>query len=166
MAVTDIIKALQKHDDEVCAHAIDKFVEHISGVLMENDRDLLESLEEYMKTSSEAVKEKLKEESKQMVKNVKGKKVKDPNAPKRPPSAYNLFVKDKMEELSKKRPEVNRQELMRMAVEEWRATKPEEKKKKSPTKLLSDTEHEEDEEKVAPPPKSDDKKKSKKKAEK
>lgn len=148
MAVTDIIKALQKHDVEVGEHAIDKLVEEIHTVLMEKDSDLLESLEDYLGEIVKATKENLKTETKQMVKNVKGKKVKDPNAPKRPPSAYNLFVKDKMKELSEEHPEITRQNLMKMAVQDWHKSKGdhvEEENKFSGTKLLSDTEPEESE---------------------
>lgn len=162
MAVTDIIKALQKHDVEVGGHAIDKFVEKLKEVLTNEDVDLLESLESHLTSVTEKVKEELKEETKQMMKNPNGKKQKDPNAPKRPPTAYNLFVKEKLEELSKSHPDTNRQELMKMAVNVWRKEHPKTaddakkggKKDKTPAKaLLSDTEPEEvdsDAEKASP----------------
>lgn len=181
MAVTDIIKALQKHDVEVGSHAIDKFVEKIKEVLTNEDVDLLESLEAHLNAVTETVKEELKEETKQMVKNTKGKKQKDPNAPKRPPTAYNLFVKEKMEELSKQHPEINRQELMKMAVAIWRKQHPKSDDEKKETKkggktaakpvsLLSDTEPEQnddaDSDAEKPSPSHDDKKSKSKKGKK
>lgn len=158
MAITDIVKALQKHDVEVGEHAIDKLVEEIHKVLTDEDSDLLESLEDYLSKIVQNVKEELKNETKQMVKNVKGKKSKDPDAPKRAPSAYNLFVKDKMKELSEEHPEMTRQELMKMAVSLWHNSKGD---KKEPVKVLSDTEdnNTEDEKIITPVQKKGDKKK-------
>ena len=135
MAVTDIIKALQKHDVEVGEHAIDRIVEEIHKTLMDKDSDLLESLEDYLGEIVRSVKEDLKSETKQMVKSVKGKKTKDPNAPKRPPSAYNLFIQEKMKVLSKEHPNLTRQDQMKMAVELWHESKG------NNVKLLSDTEN-------------------------
>jgi hypothetical protein len=55
-----------------------------------------------------------------------GKKEKEPKEDKKPraPSAYNLFMKEKMGELKDSHPELNNIERMKMAAEMWSASKP------------------------------------------
>jgi hypothetical protein len=59
--------------------------------------------------------------------NVKGsnKKDKEPKEEKKPraPSAYNLFMKEKMGELKDTHPELNNIERMKMAAEMWSSSK-------------------------------------------
>ena len=59
---------------------------------------------------------------------VKGanKKDKEPKEEKKPraPSAYSLFMKEKMGELKDTHPELNNIERMKMAAEMWSASKP------------------------------------------
>jgi hypothetical protein len=59
--------------------------------------------------------------------NVKGsnKKDKEPKDEKKPraPSAYNLFMKEKMGELKDTHPELNNIERMKMAAEMWSSSK-------------------------------------------
>jgi predicted house-cleaning noncanonical NTP pyrophosphatase (MazG superfamily) len=140
--MNDIIKAVQKHEIEVASQSIDKLVEEIHRVLTDKDADLLESLEEHLSDIVSAVKDNLKEESKKAAKAATGKKVKDPNAPKRTPSEYNNFIKDNIASLREEHPAAKPKELMSMAVDAWRihkekigATKP-----MGGAKLLSDTE--------------------------
>lgn len=52
-----------------------------------------------------------------------GKKKKDPNAPKRPPSAYNLFVKDALVKIKKENPGIVHKEAWNLAAEMWRDQK-------------------------------------------
>jgi organic radical activating enzyme len=156
--MNDIIKAVQKHEVEVASQAIDKLVEEIHKVLTEKDSDLLESLEEYLSDIVATVKDNLKEESKKAAKAANGKKVKDPNAPKRAPSEYNNFIKDHIASLKEEHPDAKPKELMTMAVAEWRAQK--EKmgaaKPAAARKLLSDTEPEDDSDaEMKPEPKKD-----------
>lgn len=120
--MNDILKAIQKHEVEIANHAIDKLVEEIKTVLGDTDADLLESLDEHLgeiiKSAKEAILEELKKSSKVAI----GKKVKDPNAPKRLPSEYNLFVKEYMAKL-KDRDDVPPKDRMKMAVAAWKQHK-------------------------------------------
>lgn len=50
----------------------------------------------------------------------KTKKVKDPNAPKRPLSAYFFFAKDKRAEVLKKNPGMSVTEVAKALGEQWR----------------------------------------------
>jgi hypothetical protein len=54
-----------------------------------------------------------------------GKKDKEPKEDKKPraPSAYNLFMKEKMGELKESHPDLNNIERMKMAAEMWSASK-------------------------------------------
>lgn len=117
--MNDIIKAIQKHEVEVGAQAIDKLVEKIHEVLNDEDAELLESLEQYLGEIVTSVKDALKEDSKKAAKVATGKKVKDPNAPKRPPSAYNLFVKEHIAKLKEEHTDAKPKELMTLAVKAW-----------------------------------------------
>ena len=56
-------------------------------------------------------------------KSIKVKKVKDPNAEKRAPSAYNLFIKDQMTNIKKSNPEMNNKQIMAKAADLWREHK-------------------------------------------
>lgn len=118
-SMNDILKAVQKHEVEVANNAIDKLVEEIHKVLTDKDSDLLEGLEEHLGDIVTSVKENLKEDSKKAAKVAAGKKVKDPNAPKRPPSKYNLFIQAQMETLKEAHKDKKPTELMKMAVAAW-----------------------------------------------
>jgi len=141
-SMNDIIKAVQKHEIEVASQSIDKLVAEIHRVLTDKDADLLESLEEHLSEIVSVVKDNLKEESKKAAKAATGKKVKDPNAPKRTPSLYNNFIRDNIALLREEHPESKPKELMSMAVNAWNLHK----EKNGATKpmdganLLSDTE--------------------------
>ena len=56
-------------------------------------------------------------------KSIKIKKVKDSNAEKRAPSAYNLFIKEQMTNIKKSNPEMNNKEIMAKAADLWREHK-------------------------------------------
>lgn len=145
MSMNDIIKAVQKHDVEVASNAIDQLVAEIHKVLGEGEPELLESLEIYLGDIVSTVKELLKEEGKKNAKTATGKKAKDPNAPKRAPTGYNIFVKEQMSKLKEEHPDAKPKELMSMAVDAWNAQKGSAKPaSKAPAKLLSDTENDED----------------------
>ena len=144
--MNDVIKAVQKHENDAASQAIDKLVEKIHEVLGEQDADLLESLEQYLSDIVTTVKDDLKEESKKAAKVAAGKKVKDPNAPKRAPSEYNIFIKEHIAELRKEHTEAKPKELMSMAVAAWNEHKGKIGAVKAAAKpaVLSDTEDETD----------------------
>ena len=71
----------------------------------------------------EALEERIKQLELNQSKMGKMKKKKDPNAPKRPPSAYNLFVKDAMEHIKKENPDISHPEAFKMAATMWREEK-------------------------------------------
>jgi hypothetical protein len=56
-------------------------------------------------------------------KSIKVKKQKDPNAEKRQPSAYNLFIKANMESIKKANPEMDNKKIMVEAATLWKAHK-------------------------------------------
>lgn len=58
----------------------------------------------------------------------KEKKVRDPNQPKRPPSAYLAYQNTVREELSRNEPNIPYKALMGMIAEKWKNLSPEEKK--------------------------------------
>ena len=55
----------------------------------------------------------------QVFKNIKNNKTKNTNGVKKPPTKYNIFIKDNMGLLKKENPELNRQELMKLASTKW-----------------------------------------------
>jgi hypothetical protein len=50
----------------------------------------------------------------------RGRPAKVSDKPKRAPSAYNKFVKERIEKLKTERPEVAAKDLMRVAASEWK----------------------------------------------
>jgi hypothetical protein len=56
----------------------------------------------------------------------RGRPAKVSNKPKRAPSAYNKFVKERIEKLKTERPEVAAKDLMRVAASEWKELSKEE----------------------------------------
>lgn len=67
----------------------------------------------------------------------KRKKRKNPFAPKQPPSAYNLFVRMKMEEYKNKYGQFNQKDVMRRIGQEWK-TEPNKDRFKQVAKLGMD----------------------------
>lgn len=55
------------------------------------------------------------------------KKIKDPNAPKRPPSSYLLFQNEVRSELKAKNPDIPNNELLTMIAKKWASMSKEEK---------------------------------------
>ena len=53
----------------------------------------------------------------------KAAKAKKDHKQKRPPSAYNLFIKEAIHRLQETRPELNNKERLVQATKEWQATK-------------------------------------------
>jgi hypothetical protein len=56
------------------------------------------------------------------------KKIKDPNAPKRPPSAYLLYQNAVREEVKAAHPEASYGEILKLISEKWKQISPDEKK--------------------------------------
>jgi hypothetical protein len=56
----------------------------------------------------------------------RGRPAKVSDKPKRAPSAYNKFVKERIEKLKTERPEVAAKDLMRVAASEWKELSKEE----------------------------------------
>jgi len=49
-----------------------------------------------------------------------GKKKRSPNAEKKPPSAYNIFIKEAIAKIREENPSVNNKELMSLAAARWK----------------------------------------------
>jgi hypothetical protein len=125
--MNDILKAVQKHEQAIASQAIDNLVKRIHEVLEEQDSDLLESLEQYLSDIVKSVKTTMEEESKAAAKKKGGKKEKDPNAPKRALSKFNIFIRNHMAMLAEKHPEVLPKDRMKKATEAWNELSAEEK---------------------------------------
>lgn len=81
---------------------------------------------EYDDEFVEAVKSLIQEYKENEMKKIdipKGKKTKDPNAPKRAPTEYNLFIKEKMAEIKAQNPDLKGQSLMGAATKLWNERK-------------------------------------------
>lgn len=65
----------------------------------------------------------LKSELTESFKTFKKKKTKVEGAEKRKPSSYNLFIKDKMQEIKKENPTKDNKEIMSMAASMWKQHK-------------------------------------------
>ena len=56
------------------------------------------------------------------------KKIRDPNAPKRPPSAYILFQNEVRDQLRRQNPEMAYREILNVIAVKWKELNPEQKK--------------------------------------
>jgi hypothetical protein len=56
------------------------------------------------------------------------KKIKDPNAPKRPPSAYILFQNEIREEIRRAHPGMAYKDVLTLIAEKWKELSPDQKK--------------------------------------
>lgn len=134
----EIISAMRKHDIAVGEYAVDELVKEIHRVLEEKKQDdLMDSLEKYLSDIVKTVKENLEDESKKAAKLAKGKKVKDPNAPKRAPTAYNIFIKETMARLKEEHGGEMPKDAMQLATAEWNALPSDDERKKKTTKKTS-----------------------------
>ena len=115
MSVLAVTKAINLLVEETTVSTIDKLVVYLSDKI-EFDDDMKKLFDDFKKTT----KEELKASQKQEKGKRGGKKVE--NKKKREPSAYNLFIKEKMAEIKQKKPELKGKELMKEAIEEWKKT--------------------------------------------
>ena len=82
------------------------------------DTDLEYSRTDMAKILTTVYREVTNNKTKKVKKNVEGEEKK-----KRAPTAYNIFVKEKMAVVKEEFPELNRQELMKKIAEMWSAEK-------------------------------------------
>lgn len=115
MALNTVHKALAGLVEETAMSTVDKLVTFLSEKI-EFDDD--------MKTLFDDFKKATKEEIKASFKNDRSRKSRGgEKKAKREPSAYNLFIKDKMAEIKVKRPDLKGKDLMKEAIDEWKKTK-------------------------------------------
>lgn len=78
----------------------------------------------------------------QAFKNIKNNKTKNTNGVKKPPTKYNIFIKENMGLLKKENPELNRQELMKLASTKWNIHKINENKEQGFGVIIEDKKEE------------------------
>ncbi len=120
MAFTKVTKALSVLVEETSLLVVDKLVAFLDTKI-EMDDDMKQMFEDF-KTQ---LKEQLKEEAKAAAKGGKKKIAVDENGEKkkRAPSAYNLFIKEKMAAIKQKNPEMASKDVMKEAIAMWKAQK-------------------------------------------
>lgn len=110
--------------EETSLQTVDKLVTFLETKI-EVDDDLKQMFADF-KTQ---LLEELKEEAKAAAKGGKSKRGKggasdgEPEKKKRAPSAYNLFIKEKMAAIKAEKPELKSKELMAEAIQMWKAQK-------------------------------------------
>ena len=126
MALAKLNKAVSVALEETALATVDRLITAFKTKFEMDESDLNELANE--------IKEAIKQENKQAATSSKkaskgGKKSSDSGSdtekPKRAPTAYNIFIKEKMAELSGADPSLKGKDLLKAAVEEW-------KKQKSP----------------------------------
>ena len=78
----------------------------------------------------------------QAFKNNKTNKTKNTNGVKKSPTKYNIFIKENMGSLKKENPELNRQELMKLASTKWNIHKINDNKQKENGDIIEDKKEE------------------------
>jgi hypothetical protein len=124
MALIKINKAISAAFEEQSLHVLNKFVDALKEKI-EFDEDLEQFVNAFKTTLKDEFK--LAEKATKKSKRSKGSDgASDSEAEpkkKRAPSAYNLFIKDKMAELKQTNPELKSKELMSAATVEWKKQK-------------------------------------------
>ena len=115
MALTKVNSAVSALVEEVSMTTVDKVVEFLKSKI-----DFDEDFEGFFKEFKETLKADMKAAAKKS-----GKKSSDGEPKKkRAPSAYNLYIKDKMAEIKVSNPEIKGKDLMKAAIDEWKKTNP------------------------------------------
>lgn len=115
MALNNVHKALAGLVEDTALTTVDKLVTFLSDKI-EFDDDMKALFEDFKKTTKEEIKASFKNDRSKKARGGEEKK-------KREPSAYNLFIKEKMAQIKAKRPELKGKELMKEAIDEWKKTK-------------------------------------------
>lgn len=106
--------------EETTASTVDKLAAFLSEKI-EFDDDMKALFEEFKKTAKEEIRASFKTAAATAGKKGRGgKDAAGGEKKKREPSAYNLFIKDKMAEIKAKRPELKGKDLMKEAIVEWK----------------------------------------------
>lgn len=111
MSIQSVNKAVNQLVEETTVSTVDKLVVYLSDKI-EFDEDMKKLFDDFKKIAREEVRTSFKQD--------KGKRGGKKSDKKREPSAYNLFIKEKMAEIKQKKPELKGKELMKEAIEEWK----------------------------------------------
>ena len=90
---------------------------------MEITKQIIESFTSNVDYNKKYSLDELKKILSEIYKATTAKKKKDPNAEKKAPSAYNLFVKEKMISLKKENPDMDNKKIMSEAAVLWKIHK-------------------------------------------
>jgi hypothetical protein len=90
---------------------------------MEITKQIIESFTSNVDYSKKYSLDELKKILAEIYKATTAKKKKDPNAEKKAPSAYNLFVKEQMITLKKENPDMDNKKIMSEAAILWKSYK-------------------------------------------
>lgn len=120
-AMIKMTKAMNVFAEETALSAIDDFLAAFKAEFELDEDDLKAFVDKYKENMRQQYKDAAKEAGK---KPKKAQKLDaDGNVVKREPSAYNKFVKAKMEELKATNPDIKGKELLAMAAAEWKKQK-------------------------------------------
>lgn len=117
MALIKAQKALQALAEDVALSTVDKLAEFLATKI-EFDEDMKELFEEFKTATKEEYKASAKASKKG------GKDADGTEKKKRAPTAYNLFIKDKINELKAANPSWKGKELMSAATAAWKVEHP------------------------------------------
>lgn len=111
-SMANVYKALAALSEEVALKTVSGLQEFLSEKL-EFDDDMTNMFEEYRKKVVADIKVQYKNERSSSKKNGEKKK--------RAPSAYNLYIKEKMAEIKAAQSELKGKELMKEAIKAWKS---------------------------------------------
>jgi hypothetical protein len=104
-----------------CATVAEQFAQTISGIPLNPGADILGDEGQFATLPTRKRKGQTLEDGEGEGKRKKPKKLKDPNAPKRPASSYILFQNNVRGELKAKFPHLSNLELLQMIAQRWAA---------------------------------------------
>ena len=122
MALTKVNSAVSALVEEVSMTTVDKVVEFLKSKI-DFDEDFEGFFKEFKDTLKADVKAAAKKSAKKSKKSDSSDSEGEPKK-KRAPSAYNLYIKDKMAEIKVSNPEIKGKDLMKAAIDEWKKTHP------------------------------------------
>ena len=106
--------------EEVSLNTVDKVVDFLKSKI-----DFDEDFDKFFQEFKDTLKADAKASAKKSVKKSSSGSDSETDAKKkRAPSAYNLFIKDKMAQIKGTNPEIKGKELMKAAIEEWKKAHP------------------------------------------
>ena len=128
MALNKVNTAVNALVEEVSMTTVDKVIEFLKTKI-DFDEDFEGFFKEFKETLKADVKAAAKKTTKKSSKKSESSDTEGEPKKKRAPSAYNLYIKDKMAEIKVSNPEIKGKDLMKAAIDEWKKTHPKKSEK-------------------------------------